>query len=176
MHIERISGKFIDLRPVVKNDASFILELRLDPYLRRFIHDTEPYMEKQIEWLVKHAQEHNDYYFILENKSGKNSGTIAVYGIDAQKKKGEWGRWLIRPGQPVWVAIESMLMIYHFSFFFLNLETLINGTQNENKHVIFFHKQYANILRETEKETWFYVNKEDFPSILQKFPGMSNFY
>ena len=46
----------VDTRLVVESDAEFILSLRTDTFLTRFIHSTENNLEKQIEWIRNYKE------------------------------------------------------------------------------------------------------------------------
>ena len=48
---EVVLGKNINLRLASENDAAFILELRLNPLLNKYIGQTDPSLEKQKEWI-----------------------------------------------------------------------------------------------------------------------------
>ena len=88
-----ITGKNSNLRIASENDADFILELRLNPLLNRFIGETDPSVEVQKQWIKKTFESEHDFHFIIEDKNSVPAGTIAVYGIDYNKSIAEWGRW-----------------------------------------------------------------------------------
>ena len=48
-----IEGKNTNLRIASENDGAFILELRLNPLLNKFIGETDPNLEKQQQWIKK---------------------------------------------------------------------------------------------------------------------------
>ncbi len=74
---EIISGKYVNLRIATEADAEFILELRLNPQLNKFIGATDPSVEKQRTWIRNSANNPGDFHFIIEDKAGKRYGTIA---------------------------------------------------------------------------------------------------
>ena len=55
------------LRPVTLNDAPFIVALRMDPLLNRFVHEVSPLVEDQVVWLERYFLRPDDYYFVVED-------------------------------------------------------------------------------------------------------------
>lgn len=125
----------VRLRPVHIEDAEFIFNLRRDPKLSTYIGDTDPRLEKQVEWLERYFLRKNDYYFCIENYSGKRLGTIALY--DIRESIGEWGRWVVLPSSPA--SPPSAWLIYHVAFGILNLTKIYCRTVEDNKQVVSFH-------------------------------------
>jgi RimJ/RimL family protein N-acetyltransferase len=119
-------------------DAEFILSLRLDPELSRFINETSPSVENQEAWIHEYLRRAGDYYFIIEQASSHIPvGTIAVYSLDAENRHAEWGRWIIQPPHPA--AVESALLIYQVAFEILQLEEVYCRTLTDNRPVVSFH-------------------------------------
>ena len=55
-------------RFVKEDDAAFIVQLRTDPILSRFLHATDSSVEKQKEWIHSYKERESrgeDYYFIF---------------------------------------------------------------------------------------------------------------
>ena len=124
----------VSLRAVETGDAGFILALRLDPLLSRYIGDTAADAESQRRWISVQRDRAGDYYFICE-AGGQAVGTIGLYGIEGGRA--EWGRWLIAPR--ILAAPASALLIYRFAFEILGLDTLVCSTIEENRQVVAFH-------------------------------------
>src|SRR5665213_1010453 len=92
------NGFGLRLRPVRIEDADFILKLRCNPKLNRFIGDTSPDIEMQKKWMWDYFKRPGDYYFCMElEKTGNPVGAIAIYNVLADLSKAEWGRWIISP-------------------------------------------------------------------------------
>jgi RimJ/RimL family protein N-acetyltransferase len=125
----------IKLRPVTFEDAEFIVNLRCQPDISRYIGDTSPDINAQKKWLKEYFTKDNDYYFCIELSSGKKAGTIGVYNIE--NNIAEWGRWVISPAFPI--APASAWLIYYISFEILNLSEVYCRTVSENKQVVSFH-------------------------------------
>jgi RimJ/RimL family protein N-acetyltransferase len=137
-HEISIVGRSFAIRPVDTEDAEFILELRLDADLSRYLNPTSPSLEHQQEWLQRYLERDGDYYFIIVDKfNGDCQGTIAIYDLSIETNTAEWGRWIVRPGSTA--AIESVLLMYAAAFDVLGLEAVYCRTVAENKRVVSFH-------------------------------------
>jgi RimJ/RimL family protein N-acetyltransferase len=135
-HGLRLSGRRFALRPADPEDAGFILSLRTDPELSRFLHPTSAAVADQLAWMRAYEQRPGDYYFIVtDERSGGLVGTIGIY--DLAEGAGEWGRWLIRPDSLA--AVESALLIYRLGFEQLKLDRLYCRTLADNGRVVSFH-------------------------------------
>lgn len=137
-HDIRIEGYAFRLRPVNDSDASFICRLRTDGYLNRFLHASSPRIEDQLEWLGRYYDRPDDYYFVVEAlATGASEGVISIYDVEAHGKRGEWGRWILRPKSLA--AIESAWLIYRVAFDRIGLEEVYCRTVAANTAVVSFH-------------------------------------
>ena len=119
---EVVRGKYINLRIATENDAEFILDLRLNPLLNKYIGQTDPNIEKQRSWLRNSFEKTNEFYFIIESKERNPYGTIAIYNIDYESGVAEWGRWIIKLGSNVFFPVEAMILAFYFDFTILGLK------------------------------------------------------
>ncbi len=132
-----IKGQTLTLRLVKLEDAKFILKLRTDEGLNRFIHKGSINLESQTEWIRKYLEKENDYYFVIEtNLDKKPVGVISIY--DIKDNHAEWGRWILLKGNNF--AIESVYLIYKVAFEIIKLEYIFCRTVEDNKSVVSFHK------------------------------------
>jgi RimJ/RimL family protein N-acetyltransferase len=134
---EIIKGECIILRTVTKDDAEFILEIRTDPVLGKFLTTQDVNLEKQQEWLVQNSLKKDDYYFIIEDLENNPIGTIALHNIDFEKNESEWGRWICKGH--VGQVLESQILIHDFAFNILKLNRIFSRTNKENVRVCKFH-------------------------------------
>jgi len=65
-------------------------------------------------------------------------GLIALYDIDANKKCGYFGRWILKRGSQA--ALESALLLYRIAFDYLNLDMVYCRVIIDNEQVISFHE------------------------------------
>lgn len=149
-----LEGKYVNLREAEVEDAAFILALRTDPKKSRFIHQTDPDLQKQIEYMKHYKTLEDEWYFIIENKQHEPLGTNSVYPYPPLTK--EWistenpekgilgpGRWLIKDGANPMESIESDYLIKLFFFETLNLNDLPMMIHEDNKTVLNFHKKWG---------------------------------
>lgn len=169
-----VSGKNINLRIANIDDAEFILDLRLNPNLNTFIGTTDPSVENQKNWIERSYQSESDFHFIIEDKRGNRCGTIAVYNVDYKMGEAEWGRWVIKPGSPVFCSLESNILALYFGLRILSLKRLTGGANHHNKEVVYFHKLYVTVSAIDENHIWFFVEESNFAKLLKKFKKFHN--
>lgn len=146
------------LRPVTVKDASFIVALRTDPVLNRFVHEISPRVEDQVAWLERYFGRADDYYFIVENiQSLEPQGTIGLYNVDFKQNCAEWGRWILKRGSMA--ALESAWLIYEAAFSKLSFAELCSRTLADNHPVVSFHDNFG-ALRSAVLGAYFTVRGE----------------
>jgi RimJ/RimL family protein N-acetyltransferase len=164
-----IIGPYIRLRTATEDDAEFILSLRLNPALNKFLHETDPSVEKQKEWLRAKMDEENDYHMIIESLNGEQLGVVALYDINPVDKTFEWGRWIVKPGAPKYTALESAVLCHELAFYHLGLNKSIATPDWEHERVVSFLGRFGfTIVKENPDGPWFELTKEDFGSIREK--------
>lgn len=130
------------LRPVTLEDAPFIVALRTDPLLNRFVHEISGRVEDQASWIQGYLLRPDDYYFIVEDAdSSEPQGTIGLYHAKSESKNAEWGRWILKRGSMA--ALESAWLIYEAGFSELQLANLCSRTLAENRAVVSFHDSFG---------------------------------
>ncbi len=164
-----VNGRRINLRLVQEKDAEFILSLRLNPALNRFIGFTSPSLEIQREWINHSIANLNDYMFIVEDKNGIPNGTIAIYNVDFERGLAEWGRWIMKPNSSMYFSIESNILALYFAFEKLKLKKLIGGNNNKNYSSIKFHSMYATITSIDNLHTWYEIENSNYQKALILF-------
>jgi len=138
-HDIHLQGPGFALRPVTETDSDFIIGLRTDPELGKFINASSPRREDQIAWMQKYYARAGDYYFLVTRHDGTPEGTIALYDVtgEGSDKRGEWGRWILKRGSMA--AVESALLIYQAAFERLDLGMVYCRTVALNQPVVSFH-------------------------------------
>ncbi len=166
--VKFIKGKSILLRDVEKSDAEFILNLRLDNTLNKYISKVENSLEKQISYLEQYKVKDNEWYFIIQSKNGEHYGTVRIY--DIIDKSFSWGSWILKKDTPINVSIESALLIYEYGFNILGFEKSHFQVFKENKSVVRFHKNFgAVITKESDDEYFFEILKEQYFETKKKY-------
>lgn len=139
IHNETIEGIAVKLRAVCEGDAEFILSLRTDPKISRFLNRVENDKKKQESWIRNQKEREGDYYFLIINHKEEPLGTISLYGIE--ERAGEFGRWISLGNAAE--NTESAILLYDFGFSILNLEMIYTRTAIENRQVVNFHKRFG---------------------------------
>src|SRR3972149_11319047 len=173
---KNIVGKNILLRTAEDEDAEFILQLRLNPRLNKYLKKIDPSIENQKEWIRQKKKEKNDFHMIIQDLGGVKWGVIALYSIDYKNETFDLGRWIISEKAPLFVAIESIILLYHFAFDTLGLQSALFEARNDTLRVIVFHKNLgAKIIGSDEKYVYFRFDKTAFRKILIMFQCFHNF-
>lgn len=137
-HEISILGPAFRLRPISDSDASFVLQLRSNPELNRYVHAVSQSVAAQLEWFAHYYERPGDYYFVIERRdSGASEGVISIYDVNPQGTSGEWGRWILKPGSLA--AVESAWLIYNCAFEKLSLDQVFCRTVADNGPVVSFH-------------------------------------
>lgn len=153
----------VDTRLVVESDAEFILSLRTNTFLTRFIHSTDNNLENQIEWIRKYKErerEGREYYFIY-SKNDEPMGLSRVYNIF--EYYGTGGSWLCKPNNGPKDSLATYLIMHDIMFQDLGLDLSIFDVRKENKKVWRLHESFgAKRIGESEIDYYFALFKNDY--------------
>jgi len=137
-HDLHMEGAGFRLRPARLADSAFILGLRTQPELSRFLHPVSGRVQDQEAWMEAYFEREGDYYFIVERiESNRAVGTIALVDVGGPGEGAEWGRWILSPGSMA--AVASVLLIYRVGFGPLQLGRICCRTVADNGSVVSFH-------------------------------------
>lgn len=155
----------LHVRFVNENDAEFILKLRTDPKLSRYLHSTENNLEKQKEWIREYKnreKEGTDYYFLYEY-NGQPIGVSRIYNIDYSNQRATGGSWVCDSSALFEANIATLLLARFILFEKMNLPIENFEVRKQNKQVIKTHKLFgAKVIGENEIEFLFELDKETF--------------
>lgn len=166
-------GKNIQMRSATTDDAQFILDLRLDPELKKFINETSSELQKQKEWIDDQRKKNGDYYFMIMNNKEELLGTAAAY--DIINKNFNVGRWIVKRSAPKTIAVESLVMVYNFGFNILKLSTADFQVRTENIKGLNFHLSYGcEIYKISGNLVHLKFKKTLFNDLLKKFKNYHN--
>ncbi len=153
------------------DDAAFILGLRLDPRLSRFLSPTSDSIDLQRQWLADYKQRERqglEYYFIIESKERQPCGTVRLY--DFRGDSFSWGSWVIRPGSSPWISVESALLVYRCGFDELGFAESHFEVRKDNARVVAFHRRFgAQIVGEDEQNCYFRFLKANFLAARERY-------
>lgn len=163
----------LNVRFVNEDDADFIVKLRTNPKLARYIHSTSDSLDKQRQWIrdyKKRESEGKDYYFIYYYK-GKPIGVNRIYDIHNSWATG--GSWVCVPGCDPQQSIATSMILREIMFEVLNLEEDRFDVRKGNRMVIKAHKMFgAHVIGESDIDYYFSLNKCSYLSNRQRFIEM----
>lgn len=159
----------IDVRFVKESDAAFILELRTDSRLSRYLHKTENDLEKQKEWIQAYKQREaqgKEYYFIYE-QNGVPIGVNRLYNITDTTLTG--GSWLCKKDIPYNLPPLISIIGREIIFDFLKYDSYQFDVRKKNAKVLKFHLLAGSkIISESGIDYYLTLNKDDFNVSKQK--------
>jgi RimJ/RimL family protein N-acetyltransferase len=160
-HDIHLRGYAFSLRPIQLSDAPLLVSLRGDPNLTRYMSRIPRTVEAQEDFLNGYFERPGDYYFVVEregNGTGERAeGLVAIYDVDPEQRRAEWGRWVIRPQSLA--AIESAWLIYRVGFECLALDEIYCHTLVDNASVLSFHDK-AGLIRHQELEGFYEIERQ----------------
>jgi RimJ/RimL family protein N-acetyltransferase len=143
--------KHIYLRLINEKDVDFLLELRLNQNLNKYLNQINNDKELQLNWLKNYKyREANgtDFYFVIVDKQAGDIGLVRVYDVDYANKSFTWGSWIIREeNRPKYAAIESALLSLNFAFNELNLVVGNIDVRIDNLKADNFYRRFGMIYK-----------------------------
>ena len=134
-------------RLVELNDAEFILSLRNNEKLSRYISKTSNNLQDQINWLKeykKREKKGTEFYIICMSTDNLiRYGVIRIYNIGFDDF--EIGSWLYAEDSPKDKAILGQLFCNSIAFEVLNLKLCKTSTRKENRTVFRYLKTFNPI-------------------------------
>lgn len=159
----QLTGNKIILRLVEEEDSYFILKLRQNKELNKYISSTDITVEQQKEWIKKYKiREENkeEYYFIILNKEmNQPCGTVRIYNIDKINKVATWGSFILDFTRPNGASKEVIDISLNFAFKELKLKKIELDVRKANKKAIHIYEKNG-FIREKEDDINYYYRKE----------------
>ncbi|WP_293960497.1 GNAT family N-acetyltransferase [uncultured Fusobacterium sp.] len=159
----QLTGNKIILRLVEEEDSYFILKLRQNKELNKYISSTDITVEQQKEWIKKYKiREENkeEYYFIILNKEmNQPCGTVRIYNIDKINKVATWGSFILDFTRPDGASKEVIDISLNFVFKELKLKKIELDVRKANKKAIHIYEKNG-FIREKEDDINYYYRKE----------------
>lgn len=135
----KLEGKYVNLRSVTEDDAEFILEIRNNPQISKYLPPLNVTIEQQRQWITKQRADKDSYYFILETPDLAPIGTLSIY--DIVDDHGEGGR-SCSIGEP-FANIEASVLLNDFIFNNLGLSYTTIWVYNGNKSVLALNEAFG---------------------------------
>lgn len=132
----------LQLRFVNESDAEFVVKLRTDPKLGKYINPTSSDIEEQKKWIreyKKREQAGTDYYFIFF-KDGEPVGLNRLYNIKSDIFT--TGSWIFDDEAPLECSVSSAIIVREIAFELMGmrLENGFDGCHEDNVKVLRFNK------------------------------------
>lgn len=160
-----IKARFVDT-----SDVDFVLSLRSDKDLSKFIHQTENDRDKQILWLKGYKERERagkEYYFIF-SKDGIDYGLERIYNVTEDSFT--HGSFLFKPESPIGMSSLCDIITREIGFDVLNIPKNLFDVRKGNKNVLYYHKTFKpDFLYETELDYFFELSKANFEKYKQKY-------
>ncbi len=165
----------LHVRLVNETDATFILSLRTDERLGKYLHTTDNDVAKQVEWITNYKQREKegiDYYF-LYTLNGKPIGVNRIYDITSES--GTAGSWICKQDTPFEYSVATLLILRDVLFDILELPLDTFDVRKGNTHVQKTHKMMgAKQIGETELDYLYTLTKKDYLSARTELIQMLN--
>lgn len=175
----KIISKSISMRSASTDDADFIYSLRTER--GEFLNNEHFTPEANKKWLCNYKPKEEqglEYYFII-SKEENDIGVVRVYDIKYNEKTFVWGSWILTNNSSPLYAVISALLVYEFSFKYLNLNCALLDVRNENKKVISFHEKSGAVFKRKDSlNSYFEFSRKDyskFKSRYKKYLGYVQF-
>ena len=167
----------ITARLVREDDAEFIVKLRTNEKLARYIHSVDDNVNKQVEWIKEYKKRETkglDYYFIFY-KDGQPIVLNRLYDIDWGHLTYTSGSWVSVPGTDYEAVMTCSVIVLEIAFDVLGLLVDIYDVRKGNNQVLHFHRKILGAYEygETELDYLFMLTKEAWlKSRLKKLLGL----
>lgn len=130
VYVGKVEGIFVNLRSVRVEDANFILTLRNNRIISKYLPPLNVTTEQQQSWIKEQRVDNNSFYFIIEDRFLKTDiGTISIYNIEGNHS--ECGRFCSL-GNFIQNS-EAAILLGDFIFENLNLDYLDIWVYKDNK-------------------------------------------
>lgn len=154
-----VHSRFVEIA-----DAPFILSLRIDERLGRFLSATSIDVSKQEKWLELYKERENrneEFYFIFESINGYKYGLSRIYNID--ESSFEIGSWLFAHDAPEGLSILADLATRDYAFQTFNFEYCRFEVRKANKTVSNYHRRFKpDLIGEDSENYYFKLSRETY--------------
>jgi hypothetical protein len=160
----------ITIRLVEEADAEFIVSLRTDEKLGRYLSHTRVSVDEQRKWIKAYKIREalgEEYYFIAIGEQGERYGTTRLYNLEVDSFT--TGSWLFSESAPTGMAIKTDLIGRELAFEELGYEICKFDVRRENKKVIRFHQFFMpRMIMENDLDIFYELDKASFNKFRDK--------
>ena len=149
------------VRLVDTSDAAFILGLRQDERLSRYLSKTDASLAQQVDWIERYKERERkgeEYYFVYTDETGNRFGVNRLYNFDADSF--EAGSWLFLQGLQTHIPILGDLAARDFGFEDLGYSSCRFEVMKGNRSVIRYHEGFhPDRVGEDERAYYFALSR-----------------
>ncbi len=159
MSIDSLIGEKIKMRLASEADAEFILSLRQDSSLSKYISPTDISIEQQKKWLENYKIREKlelEYYFIVENLESIPVGTVRIYNINYEKRECVWGSFILSVNRPDKSSYEVIELSIEFIKNHLKLKKVNLDVRKNNSKAIYVYEKMGFIRTKEDEMDYFY--------------------
>jgi hypothetical protein len=153
----------LQVRLVKENDADFIIKLRTNPLLSKYLHPISPDVDLQKEWIRKYKyreQDGIDYYFVF-SKDGIDIGLERIYDITSNSFT--HGSFIFSLDSPFGSSILADILTREIGFEIIKRPVNLFDVRKGNLSVVKYHKTYdAEIITENDESLFFKLEGHKF--------------
>ena len=154
----------LHVRLVLEEDAEFIVKLRTDARLGRYIHATAKDVEKQREWIREYQKREAagaEYYFVFETAAGNPLGVYRLYEITEESFTS--GSWIFLSDAPLGASMVAFIIAREIAWELVPNAVNLYDIKKANTSVLQFTGTFEpKMIRETEDTLYFENTKDDF--------------
>lgn len=162
---ERYERYGIQLRLVNESDAGFIVKLRTDDVLGKYLSASSNQISDQENWIRNYKireSKGEEYYFIVFDEEGNRYGTTRIYNIKPTEKF-TLGSWLFSKESPSGMAIKADMLTREIGYIDLGLPTCEFDVRKANKTVLKYHQFFKpERVGEDEDNYYFSLHSNEF--------------
>lgn len=163
-----LKGRFVTLRPVDEGDAEYILSLRTDTTLNRFLKSVDNDVEKQRAWITGHNKRAEGYYFMMINSQQQPCGVIRI--SDIKEDTCIIGSWIVARECSGFAAVESLMLCFSYSLESLGCSRCIGVMHEDNASVLRVYSALGGTyIGKKEDFLEYEMTKENFKKAKQKY-------
>jgi len=147
---------------VDEEDAEFIVSLRTDPRLRRYIRETSPEIEAQKQWIQNYKKREAaglDYYFLFLVNNVKQ-GVARLYDITDDSFT--HGSWIFSPDAVLGASVLGNIIASEIGFDVLNKKVLYSDTRRDNHTHRFVQSFFAEHIKTDGEDIYYRILPEGF--------------
>jgi RimJ/RimL family protein N-acetyltransferase len=168
-----MENKEIFLKLVNEHDAEFILKLRMNNDLSKYLSATDSSIENQIKWIKeykKREKKKKEFYFVVYDKKSKQKvGVVRLYNIDYETKILTFGSFIMDEIHPHYAALDTMILVMEYSFENLGMKKVILDVRIKNDHAKHFYQRFGFVKTGNDKIDEFYeLTSENFNALYEK--------